>query len=104
MPTEEKRKSKAKGQESDRKAGSIMFQEELKFFKENQDKLVEQYGGKVLVIKGNEVVGAYSTPIEAYKEASKKFAFGSFMIQPCKSGSDAYTVTISTLGLITTKV
>ena len=57
-----------------------MFQEELKFFKDNQEKLVEQYGGKVLVIKGNEVIGVYSTPLEAYSEASKKFSIGSFMI------------------------
>ena len=57
-----------------------MFQEELDFFKKNQDKLVEQYGGKVLVIKGNEVVGVYSSPIEAHKEAIKKFELGSFMI------------------------
>ena len=80
-----------------------MFQEELDFFKKNQDKLVEQYGGKVLVIKGNEVIGAYLTPLDAFNETVKKYEPGSFMIQPCKAGSDAYTVTISTLGMITTK-
>ena len=57
-----------------------MFQEELKFFKDNQEKLVEKYGGKILVIEGNEVVGVYLTPMDAYKEAIKKYELGSFMI------------------------
>lgn len=79
-----------------------MFKEELDFFKSNQEKLVEEFGGKILVIKGSEVVGAYLSPLEAFIEASKKYEIGSFMIQPCIAGSDAYTVTISTLGVITT--
>jgi hypothetical protein len=80
-----------------------MFQDELKFFKDNQEELVKKYDGKTLVIKNNEVVGIYSTPMDAYKDASTKFALGSFMIQTCKPGPDAYTVTISTLGTITTR-
>lgn len=80
----------------------IMFQEELRFFQDNQDKLVSKYDGKVLVIKGKEVVGAYPTELDAFIEASKKYKAGSFMIQPCRAGIDAFTVTISTLGMITT--
>jgi hypothetical protein len=77
-----------------------MFQEELNFFQENQDDLVKKYGGKTLAIKGNEIIGAYDSPLEALKEASKNHKLGSFMIQQCQPGVDAYTVTISSLGLI----
>jgi len=72
-----------------------MFQEELEFFKANQVNLVNQYRGKILVIKGKKVIGAYNNTIEAFNEATKKYKMGSFMIQPCEPGPEAYTVTIS---------
>jgi len=72
-----------------------MFQEELEFFKENQINLVNQYGGKILVIKGKKLMGVYNNTIEAFNEAIKKYKPGSFMIQPCEPGPEAYTVTIS---------
>lgn len=72
-----------------------MFTEELEYFKQNQDGLVTKYKGKILVIKGSSIFGAYQTVIEALREASAKFDKGSFMLQPCEPGPEAYTVTIS---------
>ncbi len=77
-----------------------MFQQELHFFQENQERLVNQYPGKILVIKGTEIIGVYDTPLQALEEAQKKYEMGTFMIQPCEPGPDAYTVTISSLGII----
>jgi hypothetical protein len=71
-----------------------MFETELDFFITNQDQLVERYKDKVLVIKGAEIIGIYSTALEAYLESQKKHAVGTFMIQPCTPGPDAYTVTL----------
>lgn len=76
-----------------------MLKDELDFFINNQDRLVKQYLGKTLVLKGQQVVGAYGTPLEAYLEAQEKYELGTFMIQQCQPGPEAYTVTISTLGL-----
>jgi hypothetical protein len=76
-----------------------MFQQELVFFKKNLNNLVNQYKGKILVIKGNRVVGAYDNTIEAFNEATKKYKPGSFMIQPCEPGPEAYTVTINSSGV-----
>ena len=76
-----------------------MFKRELQFFIDNQSNLVNQYHGKVLVLKDQEVVGVYETPLEAYLEAQKSHELGTFMIQPCEPGPQAYTVTISTHGI-----
>lgn len=73
----------------------MAFNEELDFFIDHQDELVRQHGGKVLVLKGRAVVGVHKTALEAYLEAQKKYKLGTFMIQPCEPGTDAYTVTIS---------
>jgi hypothetical protein len=72
-----------------------MFKTELDYFKANQDELVKKYLGKVLVIKGNSIIGVYGNALEAYLEAQKKNKLGTFMIQPCRPGPSAYTVTIS---------
>lgn len=71
-----------------------MFKDELEFFIANQDDLVQRYNGKVLVIKGQEILGVYETTLDAYLDAQKEHALGTFMIQPCAPGPDAYSVTL----------
>ena len=80
-----------------------MFKEEFEYFKDNQADLVEKYKGKILVIKGRDILGAYNNPLEALTESIKNYELGTFMIQPCQPGPDAYTVTVSSLGVIQTK-
>ena len=71
-----------------------MFDTEFAFFVANQEDLVRRYRGTVLVIRGKEVVGAFGTAMEAYLAAQEQFPEGSYMLQPCQPGVDAYTVTI----------
>ena len=72
-----------------------VFQQELDFFMAHQDELVRAHRGKVLVIRGTQVVGVYSTSLEAYVEAQKSYQLGSFMIQACVPGPEAFTATVS---------
>lgn len=76
-----------------------MFTEELSFFIANQDQLVREYQGKTLVLKGQKVIGVYPDALTAYLEAQKEHPLGSFMIQSCIPGPEAYTVTISSTAL-----
>lgn len=71
------------------------LQNELNYFIANQDRLVAEYQNKILVIKDQQIVGCYDTPLEAYLEAQKEHAPGTFMIQPCIPGPSAYTVTVN---------
>ena len=71
-----------------------MFDKELSFFIDHQAELVTKYGGKVLLLKGAAVAGVYNSPLEAYLDGQRKYAAGTFMIQPCEPGPAAYTVTI----------
>lgn len=56
---------------------------EYKFYKDNQKTFLDKYKGKVIVIKGEEVIGAYNDEASAYKDAISKFELGSFLIQKC---------------------
>ena len=77
-----------------------MFKKELDYFISNQDKLVKKYFKKILVIKGEDIIGIYETPLEAYLETKKNHEIGTFLIQPCEKGPEAYTVTLSSHNLI----
>lgn len=77
-----------------------MFEIELKYFIDNQEDLVRRYRGKVLVITGNKIQGIYNSALEAYFEAQIKLKPGSFMIQTCEPGPEAYTVNITSQKLV----
>jgi hypothetical protein len=72
-----------------------MFEEEFKYFIQNQDELVKNYNGKILVLRGSSVDSVFSTHIDAYEYAKKKYGQGNFMLQTCEPGPEAYTVTLS---------
>lgn len=72
-----------------------MFDKELAYFIAHQEELVERFRGTILVLRGEQVVGAYPTPLEAFVAARQRFPEGTFMLQPCEPGVNAYTATIS---------
>lgn len=66
---------------------------ECRYFIENQDELVKRYGGKFVVIKGETVLGAYNSTVEAVKETAKAHKVGTFLVQRCEPGPECYTAT-----------
>jgi len=66
---------------------------EFQYYLENQDRLVKQHKGKVLVIKNREVIGAYNSEEEALVEATKHHELGTFLVQRCEPGRDTVTQT-----------
>ena len=77
--------------------GATMFETELNFFIQHQADLVAKHRGKILTIRGAEVVAVHQTTLEAYLAAQKKYAPGSVMIQRCEPGREAYTITVTRL-------
>ena len=73
-----------------------MINQEFQYYLDNQQDLVAKYNGKTLVIKDLKVVGVYNSEAEAYTEASKQFAVGTFLIQKCQPGKENYTQTFHT--------
>lgn len=72
-----------------------MPENEMKYFIEHQKELVEKYYNKFIILKGNNVVGVYDSISDAYNEASKKYELGTFSIQQCIPGEEAYTQTFN---------
>jgi hypothetical protein len=69
----------------------FMLENLFKWYIDNQNELVKQFSGKFLVIRDNAVAGAYDSDAEALLDAEKKYGLGTFIIQECTPGEDAYT-------------
>jgi len=65
----------------------------FKFYLNHQEELVKEYNGKYVVIKNENVLGAYGDEISAIKETSKKHELGTFLVQYVEPGSESYTQT-----------
>ncbi|KAA6327343.1 hypothetical protein EZS27_023668 [termite gut metagenome] len=72
-----------------------MLEEQFNWYIENQEELVKKYNGKVIVIKDKTVVGAYGNEYEALVESEKQYQIGTFLIQKCSPGTEAYTQNFS---------
>jgi hypothetical protein len=58
-----------------------MITEEIEFYKANRTEFISMYNGKHLVIKGRQIIGVYNTNSQAYDEAIKMHALGTFIIE-----------------------
>lgn len=71
--------------------------DDLEFFKANQDDLVKKYNGKQLVIRECDVIAAFDSVGEAFDYGCKNYGAGNFSIQHCIAGEGAYTCKIFTV-------
>jgi len=70
---------------------SYIMEKDFDFYLEHQEELVKKYNGKYVVIKNGEILGAYSSDIEAIEKTSKDHELGTFLVQYCNPGTDSYT-------------
>ncbi len=69
------------------------LEREFNYFLEHQEELVKKYNGRYLVIVEEEVKGDFLTLKNAYEFAIKQFQLGTFLLQKCTPGEEAYTQT-----------
>jgi len=71
-----------------------MLDKEFKYYLDHQDKLLKKYNNRFVVITGEKVVGDYDSFEQALLQSiEKKYELGTFLIQECTAGEDAYTQT-----------
>ena len=71
-----------------------MLEKEFEYYLAHQDELVKLYNNRFIVIVGEKVVGDYDSFEEALQQAiDNKYELGTFLIQECTAGNDAYTQT-----------
>ncbi|KAA2240516.1 hypothetical protein F0L74_30660 [Chitinophaga agrisoli] len=71
-----------------------MLEKELQYYIDNQEQLVNLYNGKHLIIKDEQVQGAYDTFEKAYATGFGEYEPGTFIIQHCFPGKASYSAAI----------
>ena len=70
-----------------------MLEKEFQYYLQNQDELVKAHFGQYVIIKDDEVLGAFSSEVEAILHAKKNLhlQLGTFMVHQCLPGKENYT-------------
>lgn len=76
-----------------------MLDKERAFFAGNRDKLLKEYGGKYLVIKGEQVGGAYESMEEALQGAALMYGLENVLIRKAQDAELEISVPALTLGI-----
>ena len=71
------------------------------YYLKHQAELVKKYDGKFVVIKDEQVLGAYDDQEKAISESAKRHPVGSFLVQRVSSGDSAYSQTFHSRVLFT---
>ena len=78
------------------KGGEAMpLDQEFSYYLNHQDELVKRYKGKHIVIKGDQVLGAYNDALEAIRVTSKDHEVGTFLVQLCDSDPESTVQTFN---------
>jgi len=69
------------------------LEKEFDYYLQHQQELVRKYNGKILVIKGQTVIGVFDSELEAVQKTSETHELGTFLVQKCEPGKESYTQT-----------
>lgn len=72
---------------------NVALKQEFDYYRAHQSDLLKLYNGKYVVIKNETVLGAYDDASTAIEETSKNHQKGTFLVQKCSPGDEAYTAT-----------
>jgi hypothetical protein len=72
---------------------TLPLESEFRFYLDHQSDLVAKHSGKVLVIKNESIIGIFDSEPEAVHETAKMHELGTFLVQRCEPGKEAYTRT-----------
>jgi hypothetical protein len=76
------------------------IQSEFDYFIAHQDELVSKYANKIIVLHDNSVAGVFDNQLDAFLFCESHFDPETYAIQKCIPGKRAYTIKISTPGMI----
>jgi hypothetical protein len=77
-----------------------MLDVELKYLDSHKDELLKQYGGKILVISGEHVTGAFDTMEEALAGAVAQHGLANVLIRRPSEAQIEFSAPALTLGIL----
>lgn len=81
-----------------------MLDTERKYLETHREELLRQYGGRFLVIKGEEVTGAYDTLNDALEGAALRHGLDNVLIRRPSDAQMEISVPALTLGILNANI
>jgi hypothetical protein len=78
----------------------LMLDIEFRYLASHRDELLKQYGGKILVISGEQVTGAFDTIEEALQVAGEKHGLKDVLIRRPSEAQLEFSAPALSLGLL----
>ena len=85
------------------KTNSSILAKELKFLEDNRSQLVLEYGNKILLIHGDNVIDAFESEHEATTRGVQLFNQGPFLVRAPHQEDITLNVPVLSLGIPVTK-
>jgi hypothetical protein len=77
-----------------------MLEKEREFFKKNLPELLAKSNGRIVLIKGEELIGIYNTPEEALSEGARRFGLQSFLVRTIAEKQEDISIPALSLGIL----
>jgi hypothetical protein len=75
------------------------LEKELAFFKEKKEELLRHYEGQLVLIKEAEMIGAFSSEVDAYRTGLQRFGNQAFLIQRVSKANEDEIASFPALAL-----
>jgi hypothetical protein len=83
---------------------TMPLEKELAFFESKKDELFKVHPGKFALIHGEEFLGAFDTPENAYGAGVEKFGNGPFLVKRISPEPEVYRNQALMLGLMNARI
>lgn len=82
----------------------MALEKELALFEKMKPDWLKIYEGKFVLIKGEEFLGAFDTPDNAYTEGVRRFGREAFLVKKVSAVEEVYRNQALSLGLINARI
>ena len=76
-----------------------MLEKEVAFFQQHQGEWAARFAGKFVLVRGEELVGAYDTVETALAEGARRFGLTSFLVRPVSGAIPQVSIPALTTGV-----
>lgn len=77
-----------------------ILEKERNYLDSHKDELLKQYGGKVLIISGEHVAGAFDTMDEALQDVGARYSQNSVLVRRATEAQIEFSAPALTLGIL----
>lgn len=77
-----------------------MLEQEISYYQSHLNEWLSRYPGKIVVVKGEELIGVFDDQDSALAEGARRFGLSSFLVRPVQAQQEEIHIPALTLGLL----